>query len=53
VLFVSHDPASVERLCDRALLFDGGEIVYDGDVAAALEGYMSTRHPIEVHDGSD
>lgn len=53
VLFVSHDPASVERLCDRAILLDGGRVVHDGDVGVALERYVSTHHPIEVQQDAD
>lgn len=30
ILFVSHAAASVIELCDRALLLDGGELLFDG-----------------------
>jgi ABC-type polysaccharide/polyol phosphate transport system ATPase subunit len=30
LVFVSHDPASIERLCDRAILLIDGEIAADG-----------------------
>ncbi len=50
VLFVSHDPSSVERLCDRALVLDGGRVVHNGDVATGLELYMHTHHPIGVNE---
>ncbi|HEY7337718.1 MAG TPA: ABC transporter ATP-binding protein [Bryobacteraceae bacterium] len=30
ILFVSHDLAAIERLCDRALLLSGGRIVCEG-----------------------
>jgi lipopolysaccharide transport system ATP-binding protein len=49
VLFVSHDPSSVERLCERAIVLDGGCIVHDGDVTTALDLYVRTHHPISVN----
>lgn len=30
ILFVSHSAASVVQLCDRALIIDAGELIYDG-----------------------
>ena len=30
IVFVSHDPRAVERLCDRALLLDGGHVLEEG-----------------------
>ena len=41
LLFVSHSTGSVQKLCERALWLDHGELVMDGDaaeVAAAYEG---------------
>jgi lipopolysaccharide transport system ATP-binding protein len=43
VLFVSHDPGSVTRLCDRALVINEGRIVFDGEPQAAVERYLSSR----------
>lgn len=50
VLFVSHDPSSVERLCERAIVLDGGRVVHDGDVMTALDLYVRTHHPISVNE---
>ena len=30
LVFVSHNPADVERICDRAILLEGGQVVFDG-----------------------
>jgi lipopolysaccharide transport system ATP-binding protein len=49
VLFVSHDPDSVRRLCNRVLFIDAGRIIYSGDVDVALEHYVSTHHAIAIH----
>jgi ABC-type polysaccharide/polyol phosphate transport system ATPase subunit len=41
LLFVSHSTGEVQKLCDRALGLDHGELIMDGDateVAAAYEG---------------
>src|SRR5579864_2949136 len=41
LLFVSHSTSTVQKLCERALWLDHGELVMDGDaaeVAAAYEG---------------
>ncbi len=39
LVFVSHDPGAVERVCDRAVLLEGGRIVDDGSTADVLATY--------------
>ena len=39
IVFVSHDAAAVERLCERAVLLSAGEVAYDGPVREALTRY--------------
>lgn len=39
LLFVSHDPAAVRTLCDRALLLADGAVVRSGEPAAVLDYY--------------
>ena len=34
IVFVSHDAVSVERLCERAILLQDGEVSFDGPVHA-------------------
>src|SRR5271157_759735 len=41
VLFVSHNMASVVRLCNRALLFRRGELALDGDPETVVQSYMT------------
>jgi homopolymeric O-antigen transport system ATP-binding protein len=41
VLLVSHDMEAVTRLCDRAILLDGGELAADGDVASVVHDYLA------------
>ncbi|WP_217922565.1 ABC transporter ATP-binding protein [Miltoncostaea oceani] len=39
LVFVSHDPAAVERVCDRALLLQGGRVTDDGPPGDVLAAY--------------
>jgi hypothetical protein len=39
LVFVSHDPGAVERVCDRALLLEDGRVVDDGSTADVLATY--------------
>lgn len=39
VVFISHDLAAVQQLCDRVIVMNHGEIVYDGDTAGAMSAY--------------
>jgi lipopolysaccharide transport system ATP-binding protein len=39
MLFVSHDPAAVKTLCDRALLLDQGLLIREGPAEAILDYY--------------
>jgi lipopolysaccharide transport system ATP-binding protein len=41
VLFVSHNIEAVRTLCQRAILFDEGRIVADGDVESVTEDYFT------------
>ena len=42
VLFVSHDLASVQALCDRIIWIDRGRVRYDGDPLTAIKRYSDT-----------
>jgi ABC-type polysaccharide/polyol phosphate transport system ATPase subunit len=39
IVFVSHDPSAVERLCDRAIMLDAGRIVEEGAAAEVVSAY--------------
>jgi lipopolysaccharide transport system ATP-binding protein len=39
VLFVSHDMAAIQRLCDRVIWLDAGRVVRDGDPAEVVGEY--------------
>jgi ABC-type polysaccharide/polyol phosphate transport system ATPase subunit len=39
IVFVSHDPAAVERVCDRALLLEQGRVVEAGGAVEVVSAY--------------
>jgi len=46
VVFISHNMAAVEALCDRCILLRGGTIVASGSTSDVIGGYIaSTIHP--------
>ncbi len=40
VLFVSHNMGSIKSLCDRCILMDQGEIIFDGDTEECIGEYL-------------
>lgn len=42
VLFVSHNLASVQSLCSRAILLEGGRITAEGDTNAVIQRYLQS-----------
>ena len=43
VVFVSHNMAAVQSLCDRALLLHAGQIAAEGDTSEVIEQYMARQ----------
>src|SRR5437764_5616941 len=39
IVFVSHDPVAVDRLCDRAILLRQGRIAHEGNTEDVLRAY--------------
>ena len=39
VIFVSHDAAAVERICQRAIVLDHGKLVHEGPTHEAIAAY--------------
>jgi ABC-type polysaccharide/polyol phosphate transport system ATPase subunit len=47
VVLVSHDAGAIERVCERVVVLDGGQVVFDGPTAEGLLHYhrlMGTEH---------
>jgi homopolymeric O-antigen transport system ATP-binding protein len=45
VVFVSHNLGAISRLCERALLFEGGRLAADGSPGEVIARYMSAALP--------
>ncbi len=48
VLLVSHDPRTITRFCDRAILLDAGRVVAEGDpgeVASSYQRVLASGEP--------
>jgi ABC-type polysaccharide/polyol phosphate transport system ATPase subunit len=39
IVFVSHDAAAVERLCERSVFLEGGRVAFDGPTREAVTRY--------------
>jgi ABC-2 type transport system ATP-binding protein len=39
ILFVSHNPETIKKFCDRVCLLDRGSVVFEGKPAAGVEEY--------------
>lgn len=48
VLFVSHNASTVARLCNRAVLMNGGRAVMDGETGVVLAEYLNTGEGISA-----
>jgi lipopolysaccharide transport system ATP-binding protein len=44
VLFVSHNMPAITRLCERAILLEGGSIVADGPTHQVVSAYLKTEN---------
>ena len=55
MLLVSHEPRTVAAFCDRALVLDGGRIVFDGAPPEAAARYvdLSVAADRGQHDAAD
>jgi lipopolysaccharide transport system ATP-binding protein len=40
IVLVTHLPSIVKEICDRAVIIEGGESVYEGDIDDALKYYL-------------
>src|SRR5207302_1397756 len=40
VLFVSHNMSAISGLCQRVIVLEAGQIVFDGPTRAGIERYM-------------
>lgn len=46
ILFVSHNMASIARLCNRSILLEKGKLVMEGPTADVIEKYIGLRKEV-------
>jgi lipopolysaccharide transport system ATP-binding protein len=49
VLFVSHNMQTINQLCNRAIWFEGGSIIEDGDPAEVIAHYLQQSFATASH----
>ena len=49
VLYVSHNMATIRRLCTRCIVLDHGKLIYDGDVETAIGIYSDCQTKTQFH----
>ncbi|MCQ2455499.1 MAG: ABC transporter ATP-binding protein [Clostridia bacterium] len=47
ILYVSHNMNTIKQLCDRCIVLDHGEIIFDGAVDEAVKIYLSIKRSTE------
>lgn len=50
VLYVSHNMNTIRQLCDRCVVMNHGQLVYDGDVDKAIAKYMGVGMLADIND---
>ncbi len=53
ILYVSHNMGTIRRLCDRCLVLEKGNIVFDGDVEKAIQRYLKIESVMKVENVID
>lgn len=54
VVFVSHDMASVQKFCDRAVVIHDGKLIYEGETEGAVYEYKKLNFPDDqLSEGSE
>jgi lipopolysaccharide transport system ATP-binding protein len=53
VVLVSHSMPSIQHLCDRAMLLDGGSIAMIGDPDLVVDAYLKRNHSASVRSSID
>lgn len=42
IIFVSHNMGAVSQLCKKAIVLEGGKVVYNGDSSSAIDYYLKS-----------
>lgn len=43
ILYVSHNMATIRTLCDRCIVLEHGEVIFDGDVEKGIGVYLNSK----------
>jgi lipopolysaccharide transport system ATP-binding protein len=49
LVFVSHNMHLIQSICQRSLVLDGGEVVFDGPTAGAIERYARLNESLKAN----
>lgn len=49
ILYVSHNMNTIRQLCDRCIVLDKGQIIFDGNVENAIAYYMGNNDELESY----
>lgn len=44
ILYVSHNMNTIRQLCDRVIVLDHGQVLFDGDVEEGINIYLSNKN---------
>ena len=47
ILYVSHNMNTIRQLCERCIVLNHGQVVFDGDVEEAINLYLGKNHNYE------
>ena len=49
ILYVSHNMNTIRQLCDRVVVLDHGQVIFDGDVEEGINIYMGEKINASIH----
>lgn len=49
ILYVSHNMSTIRRLCNRCIVLDQGELVYQGGIEEAIQRYLRVSDECSLH----
>ncbi len=53
ILFVSHNMAAVNILCNKGIVLEQGKMIYDGSIGGAMDSYLASGQTSSNHYISD
>lgn len=53
VIYVSHSMRTIQQLCNRVIVMDHGQVIFDGDVDEGVKIYMNNTKEMELKNDLD